>query len=186
MEDNIIVQMYWQRNEDAIAETKNKYNNYLMKIANNILMNLEDSKESVNDTYLHTWNCIPPNRPKVLSTFLAKITRRISIDMYRKSHRQKRGGSSYEMSLTELEECIPNRDTPEKVIEERALAQSINRFLKGLSPQSRNTFISRYFYNDSIKDVAKLYNMSQSKVKSLLFRTRKELKIFLEKEDFSV
>ena len=111
MEDEAIVRLYWQRDEGAIRETRDKYGNYLTKIAWNILANHEDSEESVNDTYLRAWDSMPPQKPGILSTYLGKITRQLSIDLYRKKHRQKRGGSDYALSLTELEDCVSGGDT---------------------------------------------------------------------------
>lgn len=187
MDDATIVEMYWQRDEDAISETEKKYNRYLAKIAYNILADLEDSKESVNDTYLKAWNSMPQHRPSVLSTYLGKITRQASIDMFRKRGSKKRQGSEYALSLSELEECVPSDSgNPEQEVEVRLLAEIINGWLRTLSPESCNAFVGRYYFMDSIKAVAAYYSMSESKVKSILFRTRLGLKEHLEKEGYSI
>ena len=106
MQDEKIVELYWKRDESAVRETQEKYENYLYKIAYNILSDKEDSNESVNDTYLAAWNSMPPHKPNVLSTYLGKLTRRISIDIFRKRNRIKRQVSEYALSLTELQDCI--------------------------------------------------------------------------------
>ena len=186
MQDENIVALYWERNEAAIEETKNKYERYLLKIAYNVLADLEDSQESVNDTYLAAWNSMPPHRPSILSTYLAKITRRISIDIFRKKNRSKRKASEYILSLTELEECISGGSNPEENMEVQMLAHAINDFLRTLPKDARNLFIGRYYFMDSLKDVAKYCGMIESRAKSLLFRTRCNLRVFLEKEGFEV
>ena len=186
MRDDEIVTLYWKRDERAIQETKNEYGRYLFKIANNILADLEDSRESVNDTYLAAWNSIPPQRPSVLSTYLGKLTRRISIDLFRKKNREKRRASEYALSLNELEECIPGGSMPEDEVEVKLLAKSINDFLRMQPEEARNLFVGRYYFLDSLKDVARYCGMSESKAKSILFRTRCSLKTHLEQEGFMV
>ncbi|MCQ2531168.1 MAG: sigma-70 family RNA polymerase sigma factor [Saccharofermentans sp.] len=187
MEDNQIVELYWQRDENAILETQTKYERYLTKVANNILNNVEDSMESVNDTYLNAWNSMPPHRPEMLSTFLAKITRRLSIDIFRKRTADKRGGTEYELSLQELQESGFEAGVDSEVVDEnesKLLGEAINKYLRTLPEESRNIFIGRYFHNDSIKDVCNYYGYSETKVKSLLFRIRNGLRDYLEKEGF--
>lgn len=186
MQDENIVALYWERNEAAIEETKNKYEHYLFKIAHNILLDFEDSQESVNDTYLAAWNSMPPHKPSILSTYLGKLTRRISIDIFRKKNRQKRKASEYALSLAELEDCIEGGGTPEDDMEVKLLADAINEFLRTLPKDARNLFIGRYYYLDSLKNVAAYCGMSESRAKSLLFRTRCNLKVYLEKEGFEV
>lgn len=186
MQDENIVALYWERNEIAIEETKNKYERYLFKIAHNVLSDFEDSQESVNDTYLAAWNSMPPHKPNVLSTYLGKITRRISIDVFRKKNRTKRRTSEYVLSLTELEDCISSENTPEEDLEVKLLANAINDFLRTLPKDARNLFIARYYFLDSLRDAAQYCGMSESRAKSLLFRTRCNLKIYLEKEGFEI
>jgi len=184
MKDTEIVELYHRRSEAAIVETQKKYDAYLTKIAYNILADREDSRESVNDTYLGAWNSMPPHKPKVLSAYLAKLTRRISIDRYRRRTRDKRGGSEYALSLSELDECIPTSDRTAEEADLRALAQCINRYLRTLPPRQRNVFIGRYFYSDSLQEVAAYYRMSIPQTKSMLHRTRQGLKTYLNKEGY--
>lgn len=186
MQDEKIVELYWQRDESAIRETQDKYDHYLHKIAYNILTDEEDSRESVNDTYLAAWNSMPPHKPSVLSTYLGKLTRRISIDIFRKRNRIKRQGSEYSLSLTELADCISSEDSPEKDYEIKLLGESINAFLRTLSDDARNVFIGRYYFLDSVKDVANYCGISESKAKTLLFRTRNSLREHLKKEGFEL
>ena len=186
MEDEKIVDLYWQRSESAIRETEIKYDRYLTKIAYNILADAEDSRESVNDTYLAAWNSMPPHRPGVLSTYLGKLTRRISIDCFRRRTRQKRGGSEYEVSLSELGDCVSGGNTTEEIVNVKLLADAIGIFLRLQSEEARNAFIGRYYYLDSLKEVAAYCGMTESKCKTLLFRTRVALKEYLRKEGFDV
>lgn len=186
MTDERIVELYWNRDESAVVETQSKYGSYLTKIAYNILTDMEDSLESVNDTYMHAWKSMPPHRPSVLSTFLAKITRRISIDILRKKSRDKRIPSEYTFSLSELEECIPERGDVEQQIEAEELGKAISLYLKTISPEARRLFVGRYFFLDSLKEVAAYCNMSESKAKSTLHRTRCGLKSYLEKEGYFI
>lgn len=184
MQDDVIVKLYWQRDEIAIHETELKYGRYLLTIAYNVLSDLGDSKESVNDTYLKAWNSMPPHKPNFLATYLGRITRQLSIDIYRTRNREKRKASEYAVSLSELDECIADSATTELNVELNLLAKMINSYLYTLSTEARNTFVGRYYYMDSIKDVAAYYNMSESKVKSMLYRTRQGLKAYLEKEEY--
>ena len=186
MTDEKIVDLYWQRDESAVTETQAKYNKYLTKIAYNILMDMEDSLESVNDSYMHAWKAMPPHRPAILSTFLAKITRRTSIDILRRKNREKRIPSEYIFSLSELEDCLCDKTTVEQKIEAEELAKLINRYLKMISPEARRLFVGRYFFLDSLKDVANYCGMSESKAKSMLYRTRCGLKEYLNQEGYYV
>lgn len=186
MQDESIVALYWERDEAAIEETKNKYERYLFKIAHNILSDFEDSQESVNDTYLAAWNTMPPHKPTILSTYLGKLTRRISIDIFRRKNRSKRRASEYAISLSELEECVTDGSNPEEELEVKLLANAINDFLRTLPKDARNLFIGRYYFLDSLRDAAEYCGMSESRAKSLLFRTRCNLRVYLEKEGFKI
>ncbi len=186
MTDEEIVKLYWDRDESAVAQTQLKYEHYLTKIAYNILNNMEDSMESVNDTYMRAWKAIPPHRPNVLSVFLAKITRRVAIDVVRKRNSKKRIPSEYTYSLAELEECVSDGSTAEQNIEVELLAEFINQYLRNLPKESRNLFIGRYYYLDSVKDVAAYCGMSEAKAKVVLHRIRGGLKEYLKKEGFFV
>ncbi len=183
MEDSRIVELFWQRDEAAISETQQKYGNYLTKIAYSILADVEDSRESVNDTYLKAWYSIPPQRPSALSTFLGRITRQISIDIYRKRNAKKRQGSEYALALDELYDCASPDGIPEKEVEAQLLAKCIGDYLLTLSDEKRNVFVCRYYFIDSVRDIADSLGISEAKVKSILHRTRIGLKQYLEKED---
>lgn len=184
MEDSQIVRLYWDRDEAAIDRTSEKYGQYLAKIAFNILADREDSQESVNDTYLAAWNSMPPHRPSVLSTYLGKLTRRISIDRFRANTSQKRGAGEYALSLEELDGCISGGNTTEREVEGQLLADSMEAFLRSLPPETRHVFIGRYYYLDPVKEIAAYCRISESKVKVLLHRTRLKLREHLEKEGF--
>ena len=186
MNDDAIVALYWQRDESAITVTQEKYNVYLMKIARNILNDTGDSEESVNDTYLAAWNSMPPQKPVVLSAYLGKITRRISISLFRKRNADKRKGGEFALSLDEMEEVLGDHMEPEKEIEAKLLGELLNQFLCSLKPDERRTFIGRYYYMDPLKEVAAYCGMSEGKVKTMLFRTRAKLKEYLIKEGFEL
>lgn len=183
MEDSAIVALYWDRDEKAITHTQRKYGQYLLRIAVNILVDREDSRESVNDTYLAAWNSMPPQRPTVLSTYLGKLTRRISIDCLRKRTSQKRGSGEYDLSLEELG-AFAGGENPEKELEAKALGAAIAAFLQTQSPEVRNVFIGRYYYLDPVKEIAHYCRISESKVKIILHRARQGLRQQLEKEGF--
>lgn len=186
MQDEKIVELYFARSEQALTETRTKYGAYLYKIAFGILADVGESEESVNDTYLAAWNSIPPQRPSVLSTYLGKLTRRISIDVFRKKSSKKRGGSQYALSLAELGDCVKSRESPEEEMENKDLAAAISAFLRTLSKESRTLFVSRYYFCDSLKDAARYTGVSESKAKSALYRTRIMLKDYLLKEGFEI
>lgn len=184
MNDSEIVSLYWQRDEQALDETQKKYGKLCYSIAYSILCDDEDAKESVNDTYLDAWNAIPPHKPSVLSAFLGKITRRIAFDKWRKKNAAKRGGGQMTDTLDELAECIPDSNGIEKQLEEKALNETINSFVKSLPEKEQKIFICRYWYVDSIKSISEQFGFSQSKVTSMLFRTREKLHKILVEEGF--
>ena len=184
MHDDNIVSLYFARDEAAIRETEKNCGQYLSKSAYNILYDREDCRESVNDTYLSAWESIPPKKPDMLSTYLAKITRRISIDILRKKSRIKRLPSEYTVSLSELEEALSGGNTTEAEIDTRLLAAAINGYLRTLPKEARNAFIGRYYFADSIKEIAAYSHTSEAKIKSLLYRTRNKLRLYLEQEGF--
>ena len=186
MKDAEIVALYWERNEVAIQQTQQKYGAYLSKVAYNILSDFEDSKECVNDTYLKAWSSMPPQRPAVLSTYLGKITRQLAIDVFRKKHSAKRYASQYALSLEELGDSFSGGTTPEQALDAGKLDEAIGRFLRTLPEDARNTFIGRYYFFDSLKEVARYCGMSEARAKSLLYRTRQSLKAYLVKEGFDL
>lgn len=184
MHDNKIVSLYFARDEAAIRETEKKYGRYLSKIAYNILYDREDCRESVNDTYLSAWESIPPQKPDILSTYLAKITRRIAIDILRRKNRSKRLPSEYTVSLSELEESLSGGNATETEIDTHLLADAINGYLRTLPEEAKNAFIGRYYFADSIREIAAYSHTSEAKIKSLLYRTRNKLRLYLEQEGF--
>ena len=184
MEDGKIVELFWQRDQQALDQTERKYGVYLTRVAMNVLGDPEDSRESVNDTYLAAWNAIPPNRPQYLRAFLSKLTRRIAIDLLRKNQSQKRGGGEYDLSLSELEQSLPGGNSTEQIADGNALSQAIAEFLKTRPEVARRAFICRYFYMDSLKETAKACGLTESNTKVLLHRTRLALREYLEKEGY--
>ena len=183
MDDLEIIELYFCRDEKALTETARKYGNYCYTVAFSVLNSMEDSKETVNDTYLELWNTIPPERPTVLSAFIGKITRRLAIGRWRKNTAVKRGGGEFEVTLDELSECMSDNTNVEKIVEGKLVVSTINEFLKKLPDTERNVFICRYWYADSVKSVAKQFGFSESKVKSMLMRTRTKLKQKLAEEE---
>ena len=186
MEDRQIVDLYWTREESAIHETAIKYGSYCHSIAYTILQDQQDAEESVNDTYLAAWNSIPPNRPAVLATYLGKLTRRISIDVFRKRNRLKRRASEYAVSLAEIEDSIAGGETPEELVQAQLLGSCISAFVRQLPVQSRHVFLGRYYFLDPVKDIARYCGISEAKVKTLLYRMRCSLREYLQKEGFTV
>lgn len=186
MEDAQIVELYFQRKECAIDETAKKYGKYCFSIAYNILMSRPDAEETVNDTYLGAWRAIPPHCPQKLNTFLGKITRRLALTKWKVSNAQKRGGGETALALEELGECIGNTDTPERMMEMKELSQYLNAFLKALPETEQRVFVCRYWYLYSIKNIASQFGFSESKVKSMLSRTRKKLAAYMQKEGVCV
>ena len=183
MEDREIVDLYWQRSERAVEETAAKYGKYCYAIAYNVLADARDAEESVNDAYLGAWNSMPDNRPSNLSAFLGKIVRRVAIDRWRAKYAAKRGGGEITLALDELNECVPTGWSPETAVEMEQLSAGINQFVMGLPLTEMGVFICRYWYMDSIENICRRFGFSQSKVKSMLARTRKRLLAYLEKED---
>ena len=182
--DDKIVELYWARSESAINETAAKYGDYCHYIAYNILYNREDAEESVNDTWLDAWQSMPPHKPIVLSTFLGKITRRISIDRWRKKHAGKRGGGEMDLVLDELEDCVSDPTDVEIAIEQRERERIIREFLDALSVIERRVFLRRYWYMDSVAVIAADYGFTESKTASMLHRTRRKLREKLESEGY--
>ena len=182
MDDTKIVELYWNRDEQAIAETSDKYGNYCFSISRSILHNQQDCEEAVNDTYLATWNAIPPHHPLNLSTFIGKICRRISLNKWRSQTAEKRGGGEVTVSYDELEECIADDRSIRETMDEQILAEIIDEFLATINETQRKVFVCRYWYFDSIEDISSRFHFSQSKTKMMLKRTRDKLKDYLIKE----
>ena len=185
MEDKQIVELYWARSETAISETEKKYGRYCHYIAYQILCNDEDAKEIVNDTYLKTWNTVPPQRPDPLKPYVGTISRQLSLNRYEAQNTQKRGGQ-VQIVLDELSECIPDNDSGADIGESVALSDALNRFIWALPQRTRNIFVRRYFYMSTIAEIAKDFSMKESNVTMHLLRTRKKLEQFLKKEGFDL
>ena len=184
MEDKRIVELFFERNEQALTETRQKYSRYLHRVAQNILPNPQDAEECVNDTYLRAWNAIPPHTPSRLSVFLGKITRRLALDRYAALTANKRGGGTTAAILEEWRDCLPNTDGDPT--DDVAVRDALSRFLRQLPNEKRRTFIRRYWYGDTIAAIAADSHATESAVKMTLSRIRGELKTFLEKEGIAL
>ena len=180
MEDKDIIRLYFARAEDAIGKTAEKYGSLCHAIAKNILGNDEDAKECVNDTYFAVWNRIPPEEPKSLCAFIGRIARNIALDRFDYNTAACRNGNT-DMVLEELAEILP--DEQESAFSENAqIMQAINAFLSREKERARVIFVRRYFYCESMAEIAVRFHMQESAVRSSLFRTRKKLAIHLRKE----
>ena len=176
MEDSKIIDLYWNRDESAIPATSEKYGAYCTSIARNILKNEEDTEECVNDTYLNAWNSIPPQKPSVLSAFLGRITRNLSFNRYKLLHTQKRGGGEVPLVLSELGDCVSGKESVEQELDRKELLAEINVFLAGLSREKRQMFVRRYWYAESVRNIAKQFGVSEGSATMTLKRVRKQLK----------
>lgn len=184
MDDKSIVDLYFDRSEQAIAETAAKYGRYCHTISYQILYNDEEAEECVNDTYLGAWNAMPPHRPSVLSAFLGKITRRLSLDRWRRAHAEKRGGGEVPLALDELADCLSGGEEVEEAVDKKQLSLLLASFVRRLPDVERRVFVCRYFHLESVEAVAARLGFSVSKVKSMLFRTRIKLRAVLDKEGY--
>ena len=186
LDDNKIVELYLSRDETAIKQTYENYGTRIRSLANNIVKDLQTAEECENDTYLEAWRTIPPHEPRTyLFAFLARITRHISLNICRGRNRLKRSAFICELS-TEMEQCIPSPDDTECRIDDIILKDAINNFLATLDEEKRNIFLRRYWFLDSIADISKRYAISESKVKTTLFRCRNQLREYLEKEGYTL
>ena len=182
MEDEKIIALYWDRDQTAIAETQQKYGRYCGSIAHNIVHDAQDAEECENETYWKAWQVIPPNRPHSLKAFLGKITRNLALHFWERNHAAKRGGNAVDLALDELTECIPASDSVEQAADAAALQACLQSFLQQLPRATRIVFVQRYWYLNSIAEIAQKNGMGESKVKMMLLRTRKKLKAALETE----
>lgn len=178
MEDSKIVDLYWARNEEAITESDKKYGRMLSSLSYSLLSSREDAEECVNDTYLDAWKAMPTARPELLGAFLSKITRRISVDRFREKHREKRGG--IDSTVAELTECIPASGGIDEELDGERIRDEINAFLHSQPKEKRVAFVLRYFYSKPITEIAIRMGVGESKVKTMLFRMREELRERLE------
>ena len=186
MEDELIIEMFFKREEGAIAETKTKYGHRLCRIAFGILRSRQDAEECEADTYMKTWNVIPPAKPQIFPAFLSKITRNLSLDRYDELHAKSRGGGEIPVLLDELEECVPDRWSAGDYVDETELKEQLNIFLSGLKPDARVIFMRRYWFGDKIPEISSRYGYGSGKIKMSLMRSRKELKERLEKEGYTI
>lgn len=185
MEDEKIIDLYWARDQKAITATEEKYGRYLRGIAWNILKDKEDCEECINDTWFKAWNAMPTAWPTILSAFLGAITRNLSLDCYRRKHSLKRGEGQVEYIFDELMDCAGEGEVSKR-LEEQELADSLNRFLGELDVKKRVLFVRRYWYMDTIEEIAGRLALSESNVKTTLFRLRNKLKEHLRTEGFAV
>ena len=184
MKDLEIVELYFERNEEAIEKTSEKYGAYCRTVAENILKNPEDSEECLNTALLRLWNSVPPEKPENLKIFLAKITRNLAVNKLKMNLAEKRGGKNEVFAFEELSECVPAKNSVEEGFDAAELEKSINRFAKNLPEKERNIFIRRYFFFESPKEIGGRYAFSENRVSVILHRIRKKLRKHLEKEGF--
>ncbi len=186
MEDSEIIRLYWDRNEQAINATADKYGHYCKAIAKNILNCEEDAEECVNDTYLKAWNSMPTQWPPQLAAFLGKITRNLSFNRYKRQHAEKRGGGEISLVLDELADCVSDVDDVEETIDRQELIKAIDSFVGSLSERKRRIFVRRYWYADPVTEIAKDSGMLEGTVSKTLERTRKQLKVYLTERGFEI
>jgi len=186
MNDREIVQLYFERNPEAIEKTAQKYKSYCICIAKNILGNSEDAEECFNDTLHNTWNSIPPKKPENLGTYIGKIMRNLSFDRHRHSHAEKRGEGEMTLVLSELKDCVSGKETPEQNLDRKELSSEINKFLDTLSKEKRNIFVCRYWYAFAISDIAEKFGKTETNISVILSRLRNELKEFLMERGYEV
>ena len=182
MEDSAIIELYWARDEQAIEQTSRKYGSYCRAICAGILSDAQDVEESLNDTWIGAWNAMPPHRPGVLSTFLGKISRRVSLKKWRDRNTAKRGGGQAPLALEELEQCIPDGHEVDENLTAEELGKTISAFLRTLPETQRRVFVRRYWYFDDIKTLCRQYGITRTNLDSMLHRTRQKLREYLEGE----
>lgn len=185
MEDRKIIELFFARSEQAIMELSEKYGSICSKVAFNVLNNTQDAEECVNDAYLGTWNTIPPQNPDPLLTYVCRIVRNLAIKKYHKNTAAKRN-SIYDVALDELENCFPSSASVEDALDAMELARIIDGFLATLDEENQMMFVRRYWYSDSISDIAKRFRISNNSVSVRLLRTREKLKAHLKKEGVAI
>lgn len=185
MEDSKIIALFFARSEQAITELSNKYGQLCMRIADNILSNKQDAEECVNDAYLGAWNTIPPQKPNPLQAYICRIVRNIAITRYHANSAVKRN-SHYDVALEELEYCLFSPQTPELSIQAKELSRLLDRFLSSLDTRSRVMFVRRYWYADSVSDIAEAFKMRSNSVSVQLSRLRSKLRKFLIQEGYMI
>ena len=186
LSDEEIIELYWQRNENAISETDNKYGELVFKIAYNILNDKSDSEECQSDTYIDVWNAIPPTRPRVFLSFIAKIARRVSIDLYRKKSNKKSIPSEFKSSIEELEYCLQEKSKVDEELAVKELAILINRYLRSLNDKQRFIFVGRYYFSSTVEEIARQVGTTPSNIYKALEKIKKGLKSYLESNGVNV
>lgn len=186
MQDRDIIELFWQRDETAITATERKYGRYCRRVAMNVLNNAEDADECVSDTWLKTWNAIPENRPYHFQGFLAKITRHIAIDRWKRQTAAKRGNGTASLALDELEECVSGLSNVEREYEAKELAKAIDTFIVQLPEKEQRIFVWRYFYLEAVQDIARRLHVKENYVSVVLSRTRDKLRQFLREEGYEL
>jgi RNA polymerase sigma-70 factor (ECF subfamily) len=186
LSDEAIVELYWARDEAAIKHTDIKYRSYLLKTAYNILQDMQDSEECLNDTYLDTWNAIPPERPRVLQAFIGRITRNLAIDRYRAKHRKKAVPPCFIASLEDLQGWALEDDDYASKQEAQILADVISAWLRTLSERKRYVFFARYYDAQTTQDIAQVLGVARSTVNADIAFIKTSLKQALQKEGYTV
>ncbi len=186
LHDEEILTLYFRRDEAAVAETEKKYGAYCRHIVARCLPRMEDCEECVSDLYLRIWNAIPPQRPDNLRLYLGAAARNLAFSRWRKLYTVKRGGAAVELALDELAECLPASGTPEETVETRELGERINRFLADLPERERRVFVRRYYFTDSTAEIASRFGLRENTVLAILSRMRKKLRIYLQKEGYTL
>ena len=186
MDDSKILALYWQRDEQAIRETRQAYGGYCFSVANGVLGNPWDAEDVVADTWVQAWNTIPPKRPEYLKQYLAKIARNLALNRYMAGNAQKRKGDQVALALEELEECIPAPETVESHLEAQELRSAISGFLQKQPVRERGIFLRRYFYLETTAQIARQYGLKESNVLQILSRTRRQLQEYLAKEGYAL
>ncbi|MDO5689712.1 MAG: RNA polymerase sigma factor [Tissierellia bacterium] len=186
MDEPILIELYWKRDESALTKTEGIYGAYIRSIAHNILRNVEDVQECKNDTLLQVWNSIPQDRPRIFRAYIGRIARNLSINRYQMQRTKKRGGGELELIFEELENVISDHQGPEAQLEGKELLRSINAFLAELPSEQRRVFVARYWYGKSISELSVQFISSESRIKTMLFRIREALREELDKEGIRV
>ena len=185
MEDAQIVELYWARDESAIAETDQKYGAFCHTVAYNVLAVREDAEECVNDTYQRAWEAMPPQRPAILRAWLGKIVRNLALNLWNKNHAQKRGGGM-DVLLSELEDCIPSRESVERALDAEELGADISAWLRQQPYEDRVLFVRRYWNGTALNELAEAWGMEPARLAQRMLRMRRSLKAALEKEGITV
>lgn len=186
MDDNTIVELFFERDEAALSELSGKYGGYFSSIAERIVCNREDALSCVNDAYLRAWNTIPPARPNALKAFVGKLVKCAAVSMLRTDNAKKRGGGEFAVVLDEISDCVSESGSVEDELEKKELINAINDYLKKCREFDRRAFVLRYWHCESVSEIARRLGSSESKVSVSLFRTRGKLREFLEKEGYAL